>query len=140
MDKRDYIKTTTEADKIYDELMRYTVDKDKISEKDLIALEQTYPGKISFIKNDKDKPDISLVPSEAIIAIAKVMEHGKKKYGKDNWEQCDKDNLYRYYNAAIRHLLAYNDGELIDNDSNKPHLWHALCNVAFLVALTERLE
>jgi len=85
----------------------------------------------TFIKHDKGKPKISLVPAEAIEAIAEILTLGCGEYGKDNWKKCD--DWSRIYDAAQRHLLAYSKGELIDPKWGKPHLYHALCNLAMLV-------
>ena len=41
------------------------------------------------------------------------------------------DGKTRYYNALMRHLSSYADGELIDSESGESHLAHALCNLYF---------
>ena len=84
-------------------------------------------------KADAGKPQLSLVPSAVIYAIAAIREYGCRKYpdgGKDNWKQVEPQ---RYRDAMYRHLLAYiDDPGGVDTESGLPHLWHLACNVAFL--------
>lgn len=84
-------------------------------------------------KADKGKPDIYLVPPEIFEAIAYIRMYGNEKYhDPDNWKTVE---IERYYSAAMRHLLAWRRGELIDMESGYPHLWHASCNLAFMCEL-----
>lgn len=87
-------------------------------------------------KADAGKPELSLVPSAIIYAIAQIRMYGNRKYpegGKDNWKNVEPD---RYRNAMYRHLLAYIDDPYgVDEESGYPHLWHLSCNAAFLCEL-----
>ena len=38
---------------------------------------------------------------------------------------------------AVEEWLTYKRKEWLDGESGLPHLWHVLCNAAFLVALGE---
>ena len=84
-------------------------------------------------KADAGKPQLSLVPSAVIYAIAAIREYGCRKYpdgGKDNWKHVEPQ---RYRDAMYRHLLAYiDDPGGVDAESGLPHLWHLATNVAFL--------
>lgn len=95
-----------------------------------------------FRKYDEGKPQMSLVPKAAKVAIAKAMGYGLKKYGeRDNWKKCD--DIRRYEDAAARHLDDHMAGILYDNGpkgSGLPHLWLAICNLAFLCELDDRLH
>lgn len=82
-------------------------------------------------KNDVGKPQISLVTRSLIVGIATIMGVGLKKYGRDNWK---KGMLWsRPYDALQRHLLAWWAGEGIDEESGESHLWHAACELMFLI-------
>ncbi|WP_462385244.1 dATP/dGTP diphosphohydrolase domain-containing protein [Intestinibacillus massiliensis] len=84
-------------------------------------------------KNDHGKPRPTLVPLEAIWALTAVRQYGVQKYhDPENWRKVEPQ---RYRDACYRHWLKYLDGERLDEDSGLPHLWHVLCNLAFLVAL-----
>jgi len=84
----------------------------------------------SFMKFDTDKLKYSLVPPEAIEALASVLTYGAKKYKPNNWKKVD--NPDRYIDALYRHLEAWRKGERLDSESDLPHLAHAMANIAFL--------
>ena len=87
-------------------------------------------------KADVGKPDIYLVPPELFEAVAKIRMYGNEKYhDPDNWKTVEID---RYYSAAMRHLLAWRKGEDRDQESGYSHLWHAACNLAFMIALEDK--
>ena len=81
-------------------------------------------------KSDSNKLRTDLVPAETIEALAKVLGFGAVKYGDDNWK--NGIEYYRIYGAILRHLLAWRKGELFDDESGLPHLYHALCELMFL--------
>ena len=84
-------------------------------------------------KADAGKPRPSLVPVSLISAVTAIREYGCKKYhDPENWRQVEPQ---RYRDALYRHMLAYFDGEKFDEESGLPHLWHAACNIAFLIEM-----
>lgn len=88
------------------------------------------------IKHDVNKAAMHLIPSEAIEAMAQVLEFGARKYEPRNWER---GLLYsRVFAAAMRHLWAWWRGEDRDTETNFSHLDHALTCVAFLVSYERR--
>lgn len=87
-----------------------------------------------FVKHDDTKPRFSLLPQKPLEGAIAVLEYGAKKYSPDNWSKC-KDPL-RYYDAMMRHVLAYRRGETHDKESGLPHLDHALCCLLFWGALS----
>lgn len=88
-----------------------------------------------FLKADKDKPRYSLIPHEALDAVAKVMTFGAKKYADHNWRNAN--SWSRYYDAALRHLTAWNRGEDDDLETGMNHLDHAACCVLMLSSLVK---
>ena len=87
-------------------------------------------------KADAGKYRPTLVPTAAIRAIAIIREYGTAKYlDPDNWKTVEPQ---RYRDALFRHLLAYlDDPHGVDDESGLPHLWHLICNAAFLCALED---
>lgn len=83
-------------------------------------------------KADAGKPRPSLLPWRAIQQIVAVLEFGAAKYGADNWQRLPSARQ-RYFDAAMRHLLAWWDGERLDTESGLPHLAHAGCCILFLL-------
>lgn len=89
------------------------------------------------IKHDQGKLRWSLFPWDALQAIGAVLEHGAKKYGPSNWEHVP-EARERYFNAALRHLVAWHQGEDYDEESGQLHLAHAAACVIFLLAFALR--
>lgn len=84
-------------------------------------------------KHDAGKLKWSLLPLDALREVLRVLHFGADKYGEFNWEFVDNKHE-RYFNAALRHLTAWWDGELADEESGFSHLAHAACCVLFLLA------
>jgi len=85
-------------------------------------------------KADAGKAPISLVPMEIVWAIAWIRKYGNEKYrDPDNWKTVEPE---RYRDALMRHILHYiSDPKSVDEESGYPHLWHAACNIAFLMSM-----
>lgn len=73
---------------------------------------------------------MDLVPVGPLRGMAQVLTFGATKYSERGWE--DGIKFGRIYAAAMRHLMAWWDGEVNDSDSGLPHLHHAMCCVAML--------
>ena len=82
-------------------------------------------------KHDQAKPRAELLPSAPLLMIAEVLSFGAEKYAAHNWRQGFDQS--RLIGAAMRHLLAYNDGEDTDPESGLSHLAHLGCCVLFLL-------
>ena len=88
-----------------------------------------------------DKLEWSLIPWNALGEVVKVLMYGKKKYtqtlddgtvvsGADNWKLVD-NAKERYWNAAMRHLIAIREGEKHDPETGLHHGAHACCDILF---------
>lgn len=88
-------------------------------------------------KADAGKIRPTLVHTSLIRAVAEVRGYGARKYGDpDNWRTVSPE---RYKDALCRHLLAYlDDSQAVDEESGLPHLWHAACNIDFLIEFAEK--
>ncbi|TXH11214.1 MAG: hypothetical protein E6R03_14605 [Hyphomicrobiaceae bacterium] len=86
------------------------------------------------LKFDSGKTQYHLMPPNALEEICKVLMFGAAKYSENNWRIVDDANT-RYYNAGMRHLQAWLQGEKLDQESGLPHLAHALCCFTFLLEL-----
>lgn len=85
-------------------------------------------------KDDSGKLRYTLLPWEAINAVVEVLEYGAKKYAPDNWRKVPYPKV-RYSDAAMRHLVAWGQGERRDPESGLHHLAHAVCCLLFALAL-----
>lgn len=81
-------------------------------------------------KYDGAKPNMSLIPPRAHIALARVLTFGAEKYEDHNWTKGIKWS--RILSAIERHLYAIKRGEDIDPESGLLHSAHLMCNAAFL--------
>lgn len=78
------------------------------------------------------KPSMSVVPTDALIYLSKVMRLGERKYGLMNWRK-DRVSASTYYDAALRHMMSWYDGEDVDPESGQPHIAHAMACMAILL-------
>lgn len=85
------------------------------------------------VKHDEGKLDLTLIPPELLEEVAKVLMHGAAKYDRHNWTKVP-DAEQRYAAAMLRHVLAWQKGEILDPETGLHHLAHAACCVAFLLS------
>lgn len=78
------------------------------------------------------KPSLTNVPPVGIFRVGQVMAEGAAKYGPMNWRDA-KVTSSTYVNAALRHLLAYQDGQDLDEETHLPHLAHAAACLLILL-------
>jgi hypothetical protein len=83
------------------------------------------------LKFDGAKPDLSLIPYSALEGMARAFMVGEKKYGRDNFKAGMAS--HRYVAAALRHILAWNNGESLDPETGNHHMWHALASIAMML-------
>ena len=96
------------------------------------AVAKTVTGdKDQSAKADKGKLELSLVNPQLVKAVAEVRMYGTEKYGdSENWRKVEPK---RYVDALYRHLLAYIEGNEVDEESGLSHLAHMACNLSFLL-------
>ena len=87
------------------------------------------------IKYDNEKPRWDLLPLDAVEPIVQVLTFGARKYKTNDWKNVRPTS--RYVSAAMRHLKAYQAGEMIDQESGLPHLAHAMTNLVFLTWMNQ---
>lgn len=101
----------------------------------VIPVDATNPKDLLGVK----KPRLSLVPPAGLVYAALAMANGADKYGPYNWRE-KKVQAMIYLEAAMRHILAYQDGEEFSADTSNPqvpHLGHALACLFILVDAKE---
>ena len=88
---------------------------------------------LNAIKYDNDKVQWTLLLNpdfkKSLEDVVSILQSGANKYSKDNWKGLDTERLE---NAMLRHVLAYMSGEVLDRETNKSHLLHALTNILFI--------
>jgi Domain of unknown function (DUF5664) len=94
--------------------------------------DQTNPKDLLGVK----KPRLSLVPPSGFVYAALAMANGADKYGPYNWRD-KKVQTMIYLEAAMRHILSFQDGEECAKDSGIPHLGHALACLLIIIDAKE---
>ena len=67
--------------------------------------------------------------------VVDVLAYGDTKYPAgdgSNWKRLDNPEK-RFSDALLRHIIAYRTGELVDPETGKSHLAHAITNALFLM-------
>ncbi len=82
------------------------------------------------------KIPLHLVPQASLIYQALGMSDGRIKYGGYNWRK-NKVIASIYIDATMRHIGSWLDGEENAEDSQKPHLGHALACLGIIVDALE---
>ncbi|MBS3784929.1 MAG: hypothetical protein KGY78_10855 [Anaerolineae bacterium] len=82
-------------------------------------------------KADAGKTRVDLIPGHVIEWIGWILQYGRHKYGDDeaarrNWRLVDSRRLY---GSVLRHLMAWEQGVINDEESGLPHLAHAICTL-----------
>lgn len=85
-------------------------------------------------KFDAGKEPFGLLPWVALTWVARTLDYGARKYAPGNWRKVPQGSD-RYFDAALRHLVAWRQGEAMDAESGLPHLACAACCVLFLLEL-----
>ena len=85
---------------------------------------------VSKDTNPKDavgvrKAGMSCIPAEVMLELGLAMQEGARKYGRHNYRVAGV-RASVYYDAAMRHLMAWWEGEDIDPDSGLSHLVKAM--------------
>ena len=88
------------------------------------------------IKSDSEKVDLSLLPRNGKIGIAKAFMYGAKKYKRFNFLKGMEWS--RVIAACDRHMTDFNSGIDLDEESNLNHLYHAGACIMMLIEYYER--
>ena len=79
---------------------------------------------------------LSVIPSASLLHLGEVMKLGAEKYGPFNWRETPVP-AETYVDAAMRHLLSWQDGEDLDPESGMSHLAHIMACCAILIDAKE---
>lgn len=77
------------------------------------------------------KVGLSNVPLGVLLEMAVGMQEGALKYGRHNYRVKGVRGSV-YFDATIRHMFAWFEGEDIDPDSGLSHITKAMCSLAVL--------
>lgn len=77
------------------------------------------------------KPPMSTIPSGVLIELGLALMEGARKYGRHNYRIAG-IRASVYYDATMRHLLSWWEGEDIDPDSGLSHVTKAIASLTVL--------
>jgi len=78
------------------------------------------------------KASFRSIPPVALAYLGAVHQSGADRYGSFNWGEAGVTASV-YYDAILRHLLAWYAGEWEDPDSGLPHLAHIMAGCAIVI-------
>jgi hypothetical protein len=78
------------------------------------------------------KPRLSCVPPVGLFALGAAMADGADKYGKFNWRDTSVTASV-FYDAMMRHLVDWYNGEDYAHDSKINHLGHIMASCAIIM-------
>lgn len=88
------------------------------------------------VENPKDavgslKASMSAVPTVVLAELGVAMMEGARKYGRHNYRAAD-IRASIYFDAVMRHMMAWFEGEDIDPDSGLSHVTKAIASLVVL--------
>lgn len=78
------------------------------------------------------KPTLSDVPPIGFFALGAAMKNGADKYGRYNWRDTEVTSSV-FFDATMRHMLGWWNGEDYASDSKVHHLGHAMASPAIIL-------
>lgn len=81
---------------------------------------------------DNGKLPLANLPWAAVREMSAVQAYGHEKY-KDFNNYRKGMEVTRNLSCSLRHIMSYIDGEDLDPESNRSHLAHAMCRLAFVL-------
>jgi len=88
--------------------------------KDHITADRFNEGKMAW----------ELIDFQALEPLVEVLMFGATKYSKDNWKKGQ--SITELLGSLFRHIIAFQKGEDLDEESGKSHIGHAMCNLMFI--------
>ena len=125
----DLIELIEEAD-----LASSVINDENQEKRESGELGQSEEHAVTAKRFNSGKVDMTLLPTAAMRAEARVWMKGEEKYGRDNWTKLwGEDTINLCMACALRHSTAIMDGELIDEESGQPHAAHIKCNMSMII-------
>ena len=81
---------------------------------------------------------LDMIEPIALKTLGEVLKYGLDKYGWENGTSYQHGEINTYIGALLRHLIAYQEGEIIDPESKISHLKHLFFNAYALIYLENK--
>ena len=82
------------------------------------------------ITKPHEKAEWTILHWKSIEKLVYVMMFGKEKHGFENWKK--PENIPKCRNALLRHAVACEMGEWLDEETKIPHVIHVMANCMIL--------
>ena len=89
-----------------------------------------FEDQITADRFNEGKMAWELVDFESLEPLVEVLMFGATKYSKDNWKKGQA--ITELLGSLLRHIIAFQKGEDLDEESGKSHIGHAMCNLMFI--------
>ena len=90
-------------------------------------------------KYDQGKLRWDLLPLNLIEKVVEIYTFGAEKYGPNTWQNLE-DGYNRYKAAMFRHLMEFEKGNVIDDESGKEHLAHMVWNAIAMLCVSQIVD
>lgn len=90
-------------------------------------------------KYDQGKLRWDLLPLNLIEKVVEIYTFGAEKYGANTWQNLE-DGYNRYKAAMFRHLMEFEKGNVIDDESGKEHLAHMVWNSIAMLYMSDNTD
>lgn len=87
-------------------------------------------------KYDQGKLRWDLLPLNLIEKIVEIYTFGAEKYGPNTWQNLE-DGYNRYKAAMFRHLMEFEKGNVVDDESGREHLAHMVWNSIAMLYMSD---
>jgi hypothetical protein len=96
-------------------------------------MRETFKRKLAAVLEAEVKPQMGLLPFDALEEVAKVLTHGAKLpgYSPNGWRTRPGTE---HFDAMLRHLADYQVRADLDSESNLPVLAHMCCRALFMLS------
>lgn len=132
------VETSEKTDDLADEPNPTAVNIPKtLTQPSVSMMEKSVEQLGGAMKNDKvdNKIPLDFLRLDGIAGAMRVFKYGAGKYEKNNYLKGIEAS--RLTSAALRHLLAYQDGQFLDPETNESHIDHAMCCLMMLRSTQE---
>lgn len=90
-------------------------------------------------KYDQGKLRWDLLPLNLIEKVVEIYTFGAEKYGANTWQNLE-DGYNRYKAAMFRHLMEFEKGSVIDDESGCHHLAHMCWNSIAMLYMSDNTD